>query len=118
MSRTQDGLFRALSNERDMLQGNIARICVTDDLGELQSMTQWAKQRIDEIYKLRLLRIYNDRLARYQRMTKWCETASQDEQLRQATHIQQVIDDCNNVLDEIRQFREVADDEIRDGFTI
>lgn len=118
MSRTQDGLYQALSNERDMLQGNIARVCVTDDLGELRSMAQWAKQRIDEIYKLRLLSIYNDRLARYQRMTKWCDTASQDEQLQQAAHIQQVIDACNNVLNEIKRYREVTADEIRDGFSI
>lgn len=118
MSRTQDGLFQALSNECDMLQGNIARVCVTDDLGELRSMAQWVKQRMDEIYKLRLLRIYNDRLARYQRMTKWCETASQDEQLQQEAHIQQVIDDCNNVLNEIRRFREVTDDEVLQGFEL
>ena len=65
-----------------------------------------------------LLQVYNDKLARYERMCRWCDTASQAEQLQQATHIQQVIEDCNNVLNEVGRYREVTSDEIRDGFTI
>lgn len=65
-----------------------------------------------------LLRTYNDKLARYLRMCKWCETASHAEQLQQETHIQQVIDDCNQVLNEIRRYREVTDDEVLQGFDL
>lgn len=39
-----------LEIEIDMLQGNINRMCVTDDDAELASMQQWAKRRIDQIY--------------------------------------------------------------------
>lgn len=65
-----------------------------------------------------LLRTYNDKLARYRRMCKWCEKASLDEQLQQEAHIQQVIDDCNQVLNEIRRYREVTDDEVLQGFDL
>ena len=39
-----------LEIEIDMLRGNINRMCVTDDDAELESMQQWAKRRIDQIY--------------------------------------------------------------------
>lgn len=39
-----------LEIEIDMLKGNINRMCVTDDDAELESMQQWAKRRIDQIY--------------------------------------------------------------------
>lgn len=65
-----------------------------------------------------LLRDYNSKLARYRRMCQWCEKASLDEQLQQETHIQQVIDDCNQVLNEIRRYREVTDDEVLQGFDL
>lgn len=39
-----------LEIEIDMLQGNINRMCVTNDDAELASMQQWAKRRIDQIY--------------------------------------------------------------------
>lgn len=37
--------------EYDMLQGNINRICVTDDLSELFKMAQYAHKRIDNLVK-------------------------------------------------------------------
>lgn len=41
---------RDLERDLDILQGNINRMCVTDDEQELISMQQWAKKRIDSIY--------------------------------------------------------------------
>lgn len=48
---------RKLKNELDMLQGNINRMCVTDDEEELLSMQEWAKTRIDRIYSLNKQRL-------------------------------------------------------------
>lgn len=48
---------RVLKNELDMLQGNINRMCVTDDEEELLSMQEWAKMRIDTIYSLNKQRL-------------------------------------------------------------
>lgn len=50
-------------NKRDldelvrMLEGNIARLVMSDDLTELESMREWAHQRIDWITKYRLQQI-------------------------------------------------------------
>ena len=38
-----------LINECDMLEGNIARMMVTNDVDELLSMYEWAKKRLDRI---------------------------------------------------------------------
>lgn len=41
---------KVLEHDLDMLQGNINRMCVTDDEEELINIQQWAKRRIDSIY--------------------------------------------------------------------
>lgn len=43
--------------ESNMLNGNINRIFITDDLEELERMYNFAKMRIDTIYKINKLRI-------------------------------------------------------------
>jgi len=40
-------------NEVDYLQGNINRLCVTDDEQELIKTRDWAKRRIDKIFDYR-----------------------------------------------------------------
>lgn len=39
-----------LSNEINMLKGNINRMCVTSETDELERMYDFAKRRLDEIY--------------------------------------------------------------------
>lgn len=46
-----------IRNEIDMLQGNINRMCVTNDITELGTHFTVAKQRIDEILKYNMKRI-------------------------------------------------------------
>lgn len=46
---TQAELRQKLSTEVDMLKGNIARICVTDDFNELERMVYFAMRRIHNI---------------------------------------------------------------------
>lgn len=43
---TQIELRQKLSTEVDMLKGNIARMCVTDDFNELERMVYFAMRRI------------------------------------------------------------------------
>lgn len=45
----QTELRYKLSNEVDMLKGNIARMCVTDDFNELERMVYFALRRIHTI---------------------------------------------------------------------
>ena len=40
-----------LYNEVDMLEGNINRMCVTDDIKELCNMIEYARVRIERIYQ-------------------------------------------------------------------
>ena len=44
-------------NEIHMLEGNINRLCVTDDRKEIETMREWAKIRVDIIadYRLKVL---------------------------------------------------------------
>ena len=42
--------YNKLSNEHDMLNGNINRMFVTDDYGEFEAMYSFAKSRIEKIY--------------------------------------------------------------------
>jgi len=46
-----------LRNETNMLDGNVSRMCLTDDKNELNSMFEWALHRLNEIYKYNLDRI-------------------------------------------------------------
>lgn len=39
-----------LMQETDLLQGNINRMCVTEDEEELKNMKDWAHKRIDKIF--------------------------------------------------------------------
>ena len=41
-----------LSNEIDMLNGNINRMCVTNQLKELTEMYEWAERRLQKIHKI------------------------------------------------------------------
>ena len=42
--------------------------------------------------------LYNQKLARYQRMSEWCDSHSVEEQLQLESEIVKVIQDCNNAL--------------------
>lgn len=50
-------LRKELYNETDMLQGNINRMCVTDDVKELISMFKVVSKRIDKIFELNYERL-------------------------------------------------------------
>ena len=43
--------------EEDMLKGNINRMCVTDDLDELESMAEYAIDRIKKIWRINYERL-------------------------------------------------------------
>lgn len=40
--------------EKDMLKGNITRICISDDIKEIKSMRDWAVRRLDDIVEYRI----------------------------------------------------------------
>lgn len=44
-------MSKQLDFTRDLLDGNLNRMSVTDDLEELDDMFYFAKQRVEEIYK-------------------------------------------------------------------
>lgn len=46
--------------EKDMLTGNINRMCVTDDIFEFVKMYYFAKRRIDLIFDLNFKRFKNE----------------------------------------------------------
>lgn len=46
-----------LENEIRMLQGSINRMCITDDVEELEIMKEWAIKRIDAIHSFNLERL-------------------------------------------------------------
>ena len=46
--------------ERDLLRGNIARLCITEDMEELHKQYRIANTRIDNIYEYRM-RILTER---------------------------------------------------------
>lgn len=45
---------KVLNNELSMLNGNICRIMISDDVLEIERMKEWAHKRIDVIVELRL----------------------------------------------------------------
>ena len=47
--------------EEDMLKGNICRMCVTDDLEELNSMAIFAMKRIQKIFDINLARLTEEK---------------------------------------------------------
>lgn len=44
---------------KEMVNGNINRMCVTDNLDELFEMAKWSRERIDKILIWRLWEIFN-----------------------------------------------------------
>lgn len=51
---------KELDMQIDMLNGNIYRMCVSDDVEEVKSMYEWAKKRIDEIAVITARRFINE----------------------------------------------------------
>lgn len=47
-----DNELDRISVEKDMIQGNINRMCVTDDIDELIKMYGYANSRIDKIFNI------------------------------------------------------------------
>lgn len=68
--------------------------------------------------ELRQLKLsYNKILKRYNNMTKWCETASIEEQEKNYKHMINVIKDCRQTLNEIKKLDPlVTPGEILNGF--
>ena len=58
--------------------------------------------------------LYNQKLARYQRMSEWCDSHCVDEQLQFESEIVKVIQDCNNALNQVP--RKVSREEVLYGF--
>lgn len=57
--QTQDDL-KKIDEQRDLLKGNINRMCVTKDMEELQEMYDYAKYRIDNIFHVNYDRLTED----------------------------------------------------------
>lgn len=51
-----------LRNERDMLNGNLNRMMITDDFAELRSMYAFARDRLENIYNARMARFEEEEL--------------------------------------------------------
>lgn len=49
--------LRIVYDEKDMLQGNINRMCVTDNMIELLRMKKFAIYRIERIYEVNYKRL-------------------------------------------------------------
>ena len=65
-----------------------------------------------------LMAEYNKKLARYYKMADWEQNASYADQLKLEQHIRQVIDDCSQALNKVREQRPVTTDEVLKGFII
>ncbi|MDR7870329.1 MAG: hypothetical protein RIN55_05685 [Tissierellaceae bacterium] len=68
--------------------------------------------------QLKSLKIqYNAALARYSKMEQWCETATEEEQLKNYKHVLVVINTCNRLLNQIKEIDPlVTPQEILYGF--
>lgn len=51
-------------------------------------------------------------------MDNWCNNTSHDEQLKQQANIYQVINECNDLINEISKYIPVTSDEIENGFDV
>lgn len=49
--------YAQLRNEMDMVDGNMARMCVTSSIEELEGMFYYAQERINAIYNYNLKRL-------------------------------------------------------------
>ena len=66
-----------------------------------------------------LKREYNTAIKRFNKMQEWCKTASLEEQGEHYNLIVEVINTCNNLLNEIKELDKfVTDGEILRGFKI
>lgn len=61
---------------------------------------------------------YNKALARFYDMERWCETAPIEEQRKYEPNILEVINKCNDTLNEIKKHINVTQEEILRGFKI
>ncbi|NBI05781.1 hypothetical protein [Senegalia massiliensis] len=60
---------------------------------------------------------YNKALARFNKMEKWCETASPEEQQKHYPNVINVINDCSHLLNEIKKYdNKVSSNEVIYGF--
>lgn len=66
---------------------------------------------LEELYK-----DYNAKLARYNRMCAWLETASDADKQKQEKNILAVIGDCSRLIVEIEKYRPVTLAEVQQGF--
>ncbi|WP_211750290.1 hypothetical protein [Paenibacillus sp. Marseille-Q4541] len=64
---------RTFNNEKDMLQGNIARLSISKDLDELERMRYWAHRRIDMIADAKIQQVRNEDHRNTQCEVKCCE---------------------------------------------
>jgi hypothetical protein len=53
--------YNELKNERDSLDGNLNRMCVTDEESELESKHQWVLRRVQSIYEYNVARVSKSR---------------------------------------------------------
>ena len=65
---TDDELNR-IRNEEDMLKGNINRMCICDDIKELEDMYNWATKRLFRIYRINLDKFVDNKESE----SKWLE---------------------------------------------
>ena len=49
--------YAQLRNEMDMVDGNMARMCITSSIEELEGMLSYALERINAIYNYNLKRL-------------------------------------------------------------
>lgn len=57
MRKQTNNDLRTIHTEKDMLEGNINRMCVTDDMNELLSMKNFAIRRIEHIFQVNYERL-------------------------------------------------------------
>ena len=56
-----DDELNTIRNHKDMIQGNINRMCVSDDIDELIKMYHIATSRIDNIFDICLKKFMNNK---------------------------------------------------------
>lgn len=69
--------------------------------------------------QLKLLKMeFNQALKRFHKMERWCKTATIEEQRKYEPNILEVINKCNDTLNEIKKHIDVTREEILRGFKI
>ena len=60
---------------------------------------------------------YNKAIERYNNMEEWIKTANEEEQLKNYKHVLNVINNCNNLLNQIKAIDTlITDGEVLRGF--